>query len=69
MRRFKKWLYGKFLPAYCRDDLLEANARLRAKVNDQAREIERLNAYIDGMEDAMLRQPRIIIKAREVTRA
>ena len=23
MSKFKTWLYNKFLPAYCRDDLME----------------------------------------------
>lgn len=65
MSRIKKWLYERFLPAWCRDDLMAANKRLQAKVDKQAQEIERLNAYIDGMQDAMLRQSRIIIKGRD----
>ena len=64
MSRIKKWLYERYLPAYLRDDLMEANKRLQKKVDEQAREIERLNSYIDGMQDAMLRQSRIIIKGR-----
>lgn len=43
---------------------MEANKRLLEKVDEQAREIERLNAYIDGMQDAMLRT-RVIVKARK----
>lgn len=65
MSRIKKWLYERYLPAWCRDDLMAANKRLQAKVDAQAQEIERLNAYIDGMQDAMIRQSRIIIKGRE----
>lgn len=65
MSRIKKWLYERFLPAWCRDDLMAANKRLQAKVDEQAQEIERLNAYIDGMQDAMIRQSRIIIKGKE----
>ena len=68
MSKFKAWLYGRFLPAYCRDDLLEANARLRARVDAQAREISQLNAYIDGMENALGRQARVIINCKEVAR-
>lgn len=63
--RIKKWLYERFLPAWCRDDLMEANKRLRERVDKQAQEIERLNAYIDGMQDAMIRS-RVIIKAGKV---
>lgn len=69
MSKFKRWLYGRFLPAWCRESLLEENTRLAEKVRAQAREIERLNAYIDGLEHAMRRQPRIIINTREVSRS
>ena len=65
MSKIKKWLYERFLPAWCRDDLMEANRRLQEKVDEQAREIERLNAYIDGVQDAMIRS-RVIIKAGRV---
>lgn len=68
MSSVKKWLYERYLPAYLRDDLMEANRRLQKKVDEQAREIERLNSYIDGMQDAMIRQSRIIIKGREVSK-
>lgn len=66
MSKFKKWLYERYIPAYLRDDLMEANERLQKKVDAQAAEIDRLNAYIDGMQDAMIRQSRIIIKGKEV---
>ena len=65
MSKIKKWLYERYLPAWCRDDLMETNERLRKKVLDQKQEIDRLNAYIDGMQDAMIRQSRIIIKGKE----
>lgn len=65
MSRLKRWLYERFLPAWCRDDLMAANKRLQETVDAQAQEIERLNAYIDGMQDAMIRQSRIIIKGKE----
>jgi len=65
MSKIKKWLYERFLPAWCRDDLIEANRRLQEKVDAQAREIERLNAYIDGVQDTMIRS-RVIIKAGRV---
>lgn len=68
MSKFKKWLYERYLPAYLRDDLMEANKRLLKTVDAQAQEIERLNAYIDGMQDAMIRQSRIIIKGKEAAK-
>lgn len=65
MSRLKMWLIERYLPAYLRDDLIEANKRLQKKVDAQALEIERLNSYIDGMQDAIIRQSRIIIRGKE----
>lgn len=59
--RFKRWLILKYLPAWCRDELLEENRQLREKVERQAGEIAQLNAYIEGVTDAMRHQPRIIV--------
>lgn len=68
MRKLKRWLYERFLPAWCRDDLMKANDLLSAKVQEQEREIERLNAYIDGLHAAQRRQPRIVINCKEVSK-
>lgn len=68
MRKLKRWLYERFLPAWCRDDLMRANELLSAKVQAQAREIERLEAYIDGVHAAQRRQPRIVINRKEVSK-
>lgn len=46
MTKFKQWLYNRFLPAWCKEDLLETNRRLTQVVRDQKVEIGRLNAYI-----------------------
>lgn len=64
-KKFKNWLINKFLPAWCRDELIGENKRLKTKIEQQAAEISRLNAYIAGMQDAAKRQPRIIIKGGE----
>ena len=66
MTKFKTWLIHKFLPDYCRDDLLEVNDRLMAANAAQKQEIVRLNAYIDGLHAALRRQPRITIYGTEV---
>ncbi len=62
---FKHWLCRRFLPAWCEDELLEENARLRDRAEKQRQEIDRLNAYIDGMERAMKLQKRILIQGGE----
>ena len=68
MSKLKKWLYERFLPAWGRDDLMRANELLSEKCKAQAREIERLQAYIDGVQAAQRRQPRIVINCREVSK-
>lgn len=59
MRKFKIWLVNKYLPAWCREELLTENDRLNKEVKKQAAKIDSLNAYIDGMKDAIRRRPLI----------
>ena len=67
MRKFKLWLRGRFLPAYCRDDLLAENDRLRRELAEQQRTIDRLRAYADGLEYAARRNVRVkIYNGKEV---
>lgn len=61
MSKFKRWLYDKFLPVWCREDLLSVNAKLSARVQEQVAEIAQLRAYIDGMQTAIRRSPRITV--------
>ena len=65
MKKFKRWLIEKFLPTYCRNELLEENKRLANKISELQAKNDRLNAYIDGMESA-LRYQKITIR-NEVT--
>ena len=65
MKKFKRWLIEKFLPTYCRNELLEENKRLANKIAELQAKNDRLNAYIDGMESA-LRNQKITIR-NEVT--
>ena len=66
MRKLKKWLYNKFLPAWCKEDLMEANAHLTGVIVELKRENEKLRAYIRGMETALRRCGRITINTGEV---
>lgn len=60
-KRLKNWLINKFLPAWCRQECLDEIQHLREKTEQQAAEISRLNAYIEGMREALKRQPRITV--------
>lgn len=66
MSKFKRWLFHKFLPDYCRDGLLEENANLARRVAEWKAENVRLNAYIDGMETALRLGRRVNINTGEV---
>ena len=65
MKKFKRWLIERFLPTYCRNELLEENKQLANKIAELQAKNDRLNAYIDGMESA-LRYQKITIR-NEVT--
>ena len=65
--RLKRWIIDKFLPAWCRSELMDENRRLTEKIEKQAAKIGRLNAYIDGLQDALCRQPKIIINGGDAS--
>ena len=67
MTRLKRWIIDKFLPAWCRSELMDENRRLSEKIEKQAAKIDRLNAYIDGLQDALCRQPKIIINGGDAS--
>ena len=62
MKKFKRWLIDTFLPAYAKQELLETYEKERARNAELVQEIERLNAYTDGLEAGIKAQRRIIIK-------
>ena len=65
MRRFRKWLLERFLPTWAKESVYKENAALQKRIDEQRREIERLNAYINGLEAGIRAQRRIVINAAE----
>ena len=63
IKKFKRWLIDTFLPAYAKQELLEAYEKQLRRNAELEQEIERLSAYIDGLEAGIKAQRRIIIKA------
>lgn len=62
MNKIKRWLYSKFLPSWCKEQLLDENARLRSALTAQKQETERLQAYIEGLHTALRMSRKITIR-------
>ena len=60
MSRLKEWLMGRFLPAWCREELLRENEGLAARLEEARQANRELQAYIKGMRHAL--------KARSIPR-
>ena len=55
--KLRKWLFERFFPAVAKDEI----ERLRREIVSKDAEIDRLNAYIDGMEFGVRAQRRMIV--------
>lgn len=60
MKKLKEWFLLTFLPGWAKETVLRENHVLQKKLEKQQAELERLNAYVDGLEFALRR--RVIIK-------
>ena len=58
MRRIRQWLIERFLPAWCRAELVAENQRQKERIDALERENERLNAFVDGVEFVLRRLSR-----------
>lgn len=50
MSKIKQWFFNKYLPAYCKEKLMEENDTLRREVQELKAEKNELEAYISGMQ-------------------
>lgn len=62
MRKFRAWLINKFLPAWAKESVYRENQQLREEIGRLKNNIDRLNAYINGLENGMRSQRRISIR-------
>lgn len=53
MRHIRKWLLERLLPAWAKESVYKENAQLRAKIASLEAEKRELEAYIDGVGDAL----------------
>ena len=61
MRRFRVWLRETFLPVWAKESLLKENQTLLEKNKALQNELDRLHAYVDGLETGVRSHRRIII--------
>lgn len=66
MRKMKEWFWRRFLPEWARDQLMRENAALRSQLEKKDREIERLEAYIQGMQAGVRARNRLAARSWEV---
>lgn len=68
MTGLKKWLCERFLPVWCREELLDENKRLRDSLREERIRNRELKAYIDGLHTALRAQRRITINTGEAVK-
>ena len=58
MKRFRLWLFGRYFPAEAKEQI----ARLQREIISKDAEIASLHSYIDGLQDGMRAQRRVVIQ-------
>lgn len=61
MKKFKRWLVERFLPAWAKETILKENEELRQSVAELRQKLNERDSYIDGLEAGIRAQRRIII--------
>lgn len=61
MRKFRIWFCQRFLPDWCREELIEENRRLAAAAERLRQENRELTACIAGMEAVLKRLPKTVV--------
>lgn len=66
MRKLKRWLMNKYLPAWAKDAAADEIARLQGQIEELKEENNRLRSFIEGYEAGVKAHRRIIINAGSV---
>ncbi len=61
MHKLRHWLRKRFLEVWIKEDLLRENDRLRTQVKTLEAELQRREAYLDGLNAGIRAQRRIVI--------
>ena len=61
MRKIRDWIVNTFLPAYAKQTILAENAKLKAENAQLRARLREQEAYIDGFEDGIRAQRRVVI--------
>ena len=64
IQRIRQWLIDRFLPVWAKESVVKENESLRQRLAEKETEIERLKAYIEGLETGIRSQRKIVINNR-----
>lgn len=65
LKRIKEWFLNRFLPMWAKETVLADNRQLQNEVAALKEELQRKDAYINGMVAGMKSLRRIVIKTTE----
>ena len=65
LRKLKKWLVERFLPMWAKETILEDNKKLLDEIAKLRRQLDKKDAYIEGLEAGVKAQRRIVINNGE----
>jgi SMC interacting uncharacterized protein involved in chromosome segregation len=58
MNKLRRWLFGRYFPAEAKEQI----AQLQREIVLKNAEIDNLKAYIDGLQDGIRSQRRVVIQ-------
>lgn len=61
LRKIKRWFYDHFLPMWAKESLLKDLLTMERGYEEKCQELEKLKAYMAGMEAGLRKQRRIVI--------